>query len=344
MQSKPPPLLEGHKHRTSKEMRDRRDTRYSDDKGRFSFDVDVAGPFFNFIEKGRTRMRNVATQVFMQDGVERKSGDFGSQVDVESFSWGDRRGSKGTKRDSENFDEWSWDGADEEEQAGGDASSSNPSERASQTGMGDVGSKKSERDSQKGKELERKESKRREAETMARPRGYRDLDLREPIPFVTFEAETHVTAHDLDREEAKGRGMTVFPRDNILWPTCSEIDMDLAGKKIEDYIKRCWSLDPKWLFHVQPLEVYHDSYRKKYVFEAKFSVPSPTTPVPPATASVFFVFEIPIYTASRDEEVKVTYVLEGTRFPHSPGKIPFQEKWLWGIIQDKLRIQKAMNF
>lgn len=331
--SKPPPLLEEIKTRprTSFDMRTRNDTRYSFGKERFSFDVDVAGPFLMGPRK-KAKVRTVAIQASMMDNI-RLSGEMGSQTEFEVIGTSDRRSSKNRSVDDDLLefgDEYDY---DEEEQAGGDASSSNPSEV-------DEGAEEEEEEEPKGKILERKESRRREAETSARPRGYRDLDLREQLPYVSFEAETHVTAHDLDREEAKKRGYNLA-RDNILWPTCSEFDMDKAVKKIEDYIKRCWPIDPKWLFVIQPLEVYHDDYRKKYVFEVKFSVPSATTPVPPATASVFFVFEIPIYSM-QDDTVKISYVLEGTRFAHSPGKIPFQDKWLWNIITDKLRVQKAL--
>ncbi|CAL8100905.1 unnamed protein product [Orchesella dallaii] len=336
--AKPPPLITSkHELPTKAALENRRDVRFSTYNDRYSFDVDVKGPFMSYIDplKVTSTVRSVGVQALVVDGklvdhLKEKA----SQTDMEMTHYNVHRYSAVTTSSA------GYGGIDsipspeeEESMAGGDASSSNPSEK-------DEG--ELEVDDEPGKVLERKESKRREANVMARPRGYLNLDLNDKMPFVTFEAETSVTPYDLEKELARQRGVSLS-RDNILWPSSGEFQIETSIKKIEDYIKRCWNLDSKWLFVVNPLEVYHDNYRRKYVFEVKFSVPSPVTPVPSATASVFFVFEIPLY-AAKDDKVKVTYVLEGTRYAHRPGKVAFQDKWLWGIITDKLRVQKAVNF
>ncbi|ODM96651.1 A-kinase anchor protein 14 [Orchesella cincta] len=341
MIAKPPPLVTSKHELPSKAaLANRRDVRFSDDQGRYSFDVDVKGPFMSVFDplKPKSTVRNIGVQALVIDGqLADHLKEKASQTEMEMTHYNINRYSAVTDSsagyggiDSIPSPE------DEEALAGGDASSSNPSEKDEEEH--DLEAEEED----PGKVLERKESKRREAEVMARPRGYLNLDLNEKMPFVTFEAETSVTPYDLEKELARQRGVSLS-RDNILWPSSGEFQMEMALKKIEDYIKRCWNLDSKWLFVVNPLEVYHDNYRRKYVFEVKFSVPSPATPVPSATASVFFVFEIPLYAAKNDK-IMVTYVLEGTRFAHRPGKVVFQDKWLWAIITDKLRVQKAVNF
>jgi len=339
MMAKPPPLVTSkHAIPTKKALHRRNDARFSDDHDRFSFDVDVKGPFTSFVDplKATSTARSVGVQAMVVDGhlvdlLKEKA----SQTETQQTHYDVNRYSAATESSGYGGIE-SIPSPEDEVLAGGDASSSNPSEK-------DEGEEEGgEEEEDPGKVLERKESRRREAEVMARPRGYLSLDLNEKMPFVTFEAETSITPYDLEKELARQRGVSLS-RDNILWPSSGEFQMETGIKKIEDYIKRCWNLDSKWLFVVNPLEVYHDNYRRKYVFEVKFSVPSPATPVPSATASVFFVFEVPLY-AARDDKIKVTYVLEGTRYAHRPGKVIFQDKWLWGIITDKLRVQKAVNF
>jgi len=41
---------------------------------------------------------------------------------------------------------------------------------------------------------------------------------------------------------------------------------------------------------------------------------------------------------------QVHYVLEGNRFAHTPGALPFQDKWLWAIISDKIRVRRSVDF
>ncbi|XP_035707290.1 uncharacterized protein LOC118435388 [Folsomia candida] len=175
-----------------------------------------------------------------------------------------------------------------------------------------------------------------------RPVGYKQLELSVPLEAVTLEATTQVTEQIMDEEWAMERGV-FLSKDDILWPTVAEFELENVARRLYDYIGQCWKLDPKWMFYIHPVQSFTDNLRKRVTFEAKFSVPTQQAPIPQATASVFFIFEMSHY-ALRDEVVKVHYVVEGTRFRHTPGSIPFQDKWLWSVIMDKVRLQRSLGF
>jgi hypothetical protein len=203
--------------------------------------------------------------------------------------------------------------------------------------------KQAEQQSLQGaQDLQRKPSERVDAMTLTRPVGYKDLELSVAGDAMTFEAETQVTSREIDREYALERGIELTD-DDILWPTIATFNIEMAAKRIQDYISQCWTIDPKWMFDIKPIQTITDDYRKRYVFEVKFSVPTTLHPIPQATASVFFIMESSHY-APKDDMIKVHYVVEGTRFLHAPATLPFQDKWLWSIISDKIRIQRSIEF
>lgn len=145
-----------------------------------------------------------------------------------------------------------------------------------------------------------------------------------PRDKFSTEVSTQVNEQLLDEEWAMERGV-VLANDDILWPTVEEFDMEKVSRRLYDYVAQCWKIDPKWMFYIHPIQSFTDNLKKRVTFEvkmsefticmvmtrlidfvlqAKFSVPTPQNPVPPATASVFFVFEMSHY-APRDEVVKV---------------------------------------
>jgi hypothetical protein len=179
-----------------------------------------------------------------------------------------------------------------------------------------------------------------DASTNTRPIGYRELDL---LPtFESADKETQVGPVELEKTAATLRGIIVNP-DNILWMTNGDFSILKAEKQIEDYISRCWKVCSRWYHHIQFLHAVEECYRNRYFFEVKWSLPTKENPIPVATASVYFAFDVDIYSG-RDEPVKVHYVLEGTRYPHVPGQIPFQQKWISGIICEKMRLIRSVKF
>ncbi|CAG7721407.1 unnamed protein product [Allacma fusca] len=179
-----------------------------------------------------------------------------------------------------------------------------------------------------------------DAATNTRPIGYKELDLFPKI--VVADAQTQVVPAQLEKAAATLRGIILNPH-NILWSSNGDFSILNAEKQIEEFIGRCWKLCSRWYHHIQFLHAVEECYRNRYFFEVKWSLPTRENPIPIATASVYFAFDVEIYSG-RDEPVKVHYVLEGTRFPHTPGEIPFQQKWLSGIICEKMRLMRSIKF
>ncbi|CAG7821315.1 unnamed protein product [Allacma fusca] len=179
-----------------------------------------------------------------------------------------------------------------------------------------------------------------DASTNTRPIGYRELELFPKLDSTV--GHTQVVPGQLEKAAATLRGIILNPQ-NILWGTNGDFTISKAEKQIEEFISRCWKVCSKWYYHIQFLHAKEGCYRNKYFFEVKWSLPSKESPIPIAKASVFFSFDVELYSG-RDEPVKVHYVLEGTRFPHTPGLIPFQQKWLSGIICEKMRLIRDFKF
>jgi len=195
-------------------------------------------------------------------------------------------------------------------------------------------------------ELKRRlESKRCDAAILARPLDYQDseIDLSVQQEEHSSEMGTQIEEFEVEKDLAAERKIALTSKTNTLWPTNDEFTKDKAEKRIEDYITRCWSLDPNWLFHIEFLQMSCTTSKRKYIYEVKFSMPTSQFPVPFATASVFFVLEVAYYEG-HTEAVKVHYIVEGTRYQHYPGAIPFQQKWLKGIIAEKTKLQRLIDF
>lgn len=80
--------------------------------------------------------------------------------------------------------------------------------------------------------------------------------------------QTGGIGYDVDADEAnqEANGKKVMQK-NIIWPNIGTFDENTAGKLIEDYIRACWVLDPKWMVHIAGIQKYSDKYRKKYIYE-----------------------------------------------------------------------------
>lgn len=151
--------------------------------------------------------------------------------------------------------------------------------------------------------LERKPSLRADAYTLARPAFYRELLLATSMETLSMDKEVQVTEYDIEKVEAERRGV-LLEENNILWPTAKQFTIEMGERNIEDYVRRCWKIDKEWMYHIRIIQVHTTDYRKKYIFEVIFSSPTRETPVPPATASVFFVFEVGKYSHI-EEPIKV---------------------------------------
>lgn len=139
--------------------------------------------------------------------------------------------------------------------------------------------------------------------------------------------------------------MEVFEKklkDEVTWPRIKDFDAELGKTCIYEFLET-WYYNEDWLYCVNHVGCLSDKCSDFYYYQAIWSIPLPSYPIPQATASVFFTIEscrvIPP-TCS----VNVSYQFEGTRFVHKPGMIEFQEDWLFNIIDTKIGFFKTLNF
>ncbi|KAF2899956.1 hypothetical protein ILUMI_06223 [Ignelater luminosus] len=126
------------------------------------------------------------------------------------------------------------------------------------------------------------------------------------------------------------------------WPRIQEFTKELGEYTINEYMLT-WEYHDDWLYCINFLIEQSDECSDYYLYEAIWSIPSKPYPIPQATASVYFTIEVsrvkPNYCP-----VDVSYVFEGSRLIHTPGKIPFQEHWLYSIIDAKLEVYRQIKF
>ncbi|KAJ8276468.1 hypothetical protein COCON_G00082200 [Conger conger] len=137
-------------------------------------------------------------------------------------------------------------------------------------------------------------------------------------------------------------GPNKYEMKNIDWISCKEFTVDLGKEQIEKCINM-WELDPSWLYSLTFLEEKELEFHKQYHYRALWSIPTAQTPIPKATASVYFVIEIS-KIKPQSMPVEVYYVVESCRLRHRPGKTSFRERWLKDIIENKTRLKETINF
>ncbi|KAG9338951.1 hypothetical protein JZ751_024341 [Albula glossodonta] len=104
-----------------------------------------------------------------------------------------------------------------------------------------------------------------------------------------------------------------------------------------------WELDPAWLFSSEFLQERELKFKNQYHYKLQWSIPTQRTPIPKATACVYFVIEISTIKP-KSLPVEVYYLVESCRLRHKPGKTRFRGKWLTDIIESKSLLQDTVSF
>ena len=135
---------------------------------------------------------------------------------------------------------------------------------------------------------------------------------------------------------------TQYEMKNIDWITCQNFTIELGKMQIEEYIQT-WEVHPSWLFSLEFIRESVLEFYKQYHYRAQWSIPTRRTPIPKATASVYFVIEIS-KIKPQTLPVEVYFMTESNRLAHRPGKSRFREKWLKDVIESKTLLQDTVNF
>ncbi|XP_018602097.1 A-kinase anchor protein 14 [Scleropages formosus] len=147
------------------------------------------------------------------------------------------------------------------------------------------------------------------------------------------------TEQDLEKGSEKG---STFEIHNIEWISCGGFTAELGKKQIKEYIST-WEVGPSWLYSLKFLEEKDLEFRKQYHYRVQWSTPTPSVPIPRATACVYFVIEVS-KIKPQNTPVEVYYLVESNQLQHRPGKIRFREKWLKDVIESKILLQDTVTF
>ncbi|KAK4880575.1 hypothetical protein RN001_008721 [Aquatica leii] len=126
------------------------------------------------------------------------------------------------------------------------------------------------------------------------------------------------------------------------WPRICDFTIELGKTSIDEYMNT-WQHAKNWLYCLTFLIVQSDDYSDYYIYEAKWSIPTKSYPIPQVTASIFFTIEVsklkppPCF-------VDVSYMYEGSRLVWYPYNMSFDENFLYDILNVKLGLYKRVRF
>uniref|UniRef100_A0AAY5K7I3 Uncharacterized protein n=1 Tax=Esox lucius TaxID=8010 RepID=A0AAY5K7I3_ESOLU len=129
---------------------------------------------------------------------------------------------------------------------------------------------------------------------------------------------------------------------NIEWVTCKDFTIERGKRQIEEYI-HTWGVHPSWLFCLEFMQETDLEVHKHYHYRAQWSIPTPSTPIPKETASVYFVIVISSKVKSQTSPAEVYFFVESNRLKHSPGKTRFRVKWLKDVIDSKVLLRNTVD-
>jgi len=148
--------------------------------------------------------------------------------------------------------------------------------------------------------------------------------------------------HSLDERDDPSPQPTET-QSNVLWPTIEDFTPELGEEKILEFIET-WQFDESWLYHISMIEKEDLEFDTRYRYRVLWSIPTRRTPIPRATAAVYFTVLVSKIKAPSVTPVKVYYVFETNRLVHRPGYSRFQEQWLKDIIINKCLISNYIKF
>ncbi|XP_059367892.1 A-kinase anchor protein 14 [Carassius carassius] len=130
---------------------------------------------------------------------------------------------------------------------------------------------------------------------------------------------------------------------NIDWIPCKDFTIKIGEQQIRHYMDT-WEIEqPGWLYNLRFLQETELEFKTQYQYEVKWSIPTPSAPIPRVTASVYFTIEISKIKPDT-RPVDVHFLVEANRSKHSPGQTRFREKWLMNVIESKTLLTDTVDF
>lgn len=134
-------------------------------------------------------------------------------------------------------------------------------------------------------------------------------------------------------------------------PDCDPGQMEtIAVQEILNFIHQ-WSLTRyQWKYFVKMCRHWteEDGNLETFVYKATFSIPTKKFPMPQATASVYFMFDVVNRSKHYEDHIYVTYryQFEGSTFFYEANcqRFHFQEHMLVSILNNKLDMFRKFDF
>ncbi|KAJ8008784.1 hypothetical protein DPEC_G00082020 [Dallia pectoralis] len=131
---------------------------------------------------------------------------------------------------------------------------------------------------------------------------------------------------------------------NIEWISSENFTIERGKQQLDEYM-HTWEMHPSWLYHLifmheTDVEFHHHLYH----YRAQWSMPTASSPVPRASACVYFVIVVSNKVKSQTLPVDVYFFVESNRLTHRPGNTRFREKWLKDVIDSKTLLLNAVDF
>nr|CAI5849374.1 unnamed protein product [Callosobruchus analis] len=126
---------------------------------------------------------------------------------------------------------------------------------------------------------------------------------------------------------------------NILWPTIGEFTREVGAMHLRKYIDLTSEVIEDWEYSVNLTAGASNSVSDFYTYEAVFSIPTKCYPVPQATATVFFTYEV-----SRVKPKNCVVDVETLRTVLYPEKNVITEDMLFRVLNSKLNFFKTVTY
>lgn len=149
-----------------------------------------------------------------------------------------------------------------------------------------------------------------------------------------------LTAMEMDSEDNAQSAPKIK---NIDWISCKDFTIEIGEQQIRQYMDTWDIQQPGWLYSLKFLQETELEFKTQYHYEAKWSIPTPTAPIPRATASVYFIIQISKIKPNT-LPVDVHFLVETNRSKHIPGQTRFREKWLMDVIESKILLMDTVDF
>ncbi|XP_026763517.2 uncharacterized protein LOC113522004 [Galleria mellonella] len=117
-----------------------------------------------------------------------------------------------------------------------------------------------------------------------------------------------------------------------------------AQKLLADAIEKKWRLTDTLMYTLKYVDDSKDESSHFYYFEAVFSQPTASYPIPQATASVFFrVEEKHIEPVELKGVPMMTFRIEGQRSDHDVRYVALTADWILAVIQMKIKLFRRIE-